>query len=123
VLNAAYCEIGRDTALIPEDDDYMHNAITWLYQVRRVARFGRGQLNPEHYLEIRFEDICADPETVLARVSGFVGLAATGSFGKNLSAARAGRPAPTDERAEWVWKLCGPVAEDFGYVSVAPPGR
>lgn len=123
VLRAAYAKIDRDPALIAKDAEYMHNAITWLYQVGRVARFGRDQLPPKQYLEIRFEDILTAPESSLAQVSDFTGLPQAGPLEEDINIRRAAGPAPEDEGADWVWQLCGKVAEELGYTPMVPSGQ
>ncbi len=122
VLHAAYARIDRDPALIAEDEEYMHNAITWLYQVGRVARFGRDQLSPEQYLEIRFEDVCSAPENVSARISKFTGLLPVEIFGEGINKHRAAVPVPDDERVDRVWQICGQVAQELGYSMTVPAG-
>jgi hypothetical protein len=74
VLNAAYRSVGRDIALIESDGEYRNNALSWLYQVKSVAQFCRENLRSEQYLDIRFEDFCADPEKSSSRIVSFLGL-------------------------------------------------
>jgi hypothetical protein len=45
-------------------------ALYWEWMVRRGRRFGRA--NPDVYLELRFEDLVADPRATLARLAAFI---------------------------------------------------
>src|ERR1700741_5203529 len=65
-LPAAYRYAKRDPALITTDEPYLHNACSWNFQVTRVVHYGRGALGDERYLEIGYEDMCAEPSGVSA---------------------------------------------------------
>jgi hypothetical protein len=128
VLTAAYREVGRSEKSIERDAEWQHNAITWLYQVRRVAHICR-QLGAERWLEVRFEDLCTTPKTVSAQVTAFLRntsehLAAAAQLENKIDPARAaGALEMKDPRAAWVWSLCAPVAEQFGYGATPPVGE
>lgn len=49
-------------------------AIYWKRRVLRGRRAGRA-LGPGRYLEVRYDELVAEPETVLTQVCGFIGLA------------------------------------------------
>ena len=116
VLEAAYAMLGRDETEIAADPEYMHNAITWLYQVSRVADFARSQLPPEQYLEVRYEDLCQDPAHVGRLVMDFIGFDNTKKFTlPKIDYNRMRNYDPFDSRVEEVWALCGDTAAKFGY--------
>jgi hypothetical protein len=69
---------GRDVALsyLASDvgpDSLEGAALRWRRWVRRGRAAGRG-LGPNRYLEVRYEDLAADPEATLRRIGGFLGL-------------------------------------------------
>jgi hypothetical protein len=119
VLNAAYRSVGRDIALIESDGEYRNNALSWLYQVKSVAQFCRENLRSEQYLDIRFEDFCADPEKSSSRIVSFLGLTdSVLALDSNFDPTRATAwNTQSDEDAAWVWDQCGSVAAEFGYGS------
>lgn len=129
VLGAAYRNAGRPETAIEEDEHWKHNAISWVFQLSLLAEVRR-QMDPARYLELRFEDLVDEPEAGVARLRSFLGREP--SFQGSASApaveidpARAAGEAAsatpdTDPRAAWIWSLCGPVAESFGYERVPP---
>ncbi|WP_291843652.1 sulfotransferase [Maricaulis sp.] len=115
VLREAYTAIGRDTALIGGDPDYLRNAISWLFQVRQVRDFGRNHLPPDQYLELRYEDLCSRPKAVIARLAGFAGLAADRFTAPTIDSTRTRSFAAGDPHIAEVWALCGDVGSSLGY--------
>lgn len=135
VLKASYRDIGRPVEMIETDEYWQHNAVSWLYQVRRVMRQGRDLMSPGDYMEQGFEDFCTAPEDGLARIVEFLcrdrgqPLKSDESpkIADYIDPVRAGgeaRDAMTDSdaREPWIWSLCGPAAEELGYDRVPPTG-
>lgn len=54
-------------------DDLFECAACWREQVEWVRRIG-GVLGPARYFELRYEDLVADPEPVLRRLTAFLGV-------------------------------------------------
>jgi len=88
-LNAEFprCQIihlvrdGRDCALSHRSKTYIYGyenvlrvALEWRDQVTLCHKMG-AMLPPERFLEIRYEDLLADPEGVLQRICAFLGVA------------------------------------------------
>ena len=117
VCAAAYRQSGRDRVNIDRDPDWMRNAITWNYQVGPVASLGR-TLSPDRYLELKFEDLCADPHKTAAQVRHFLGSptdeVSTVKIGKLRS--RSWRRILPHKQA--VWDMCEPTARMLGYEPV-----
>ena len=116
VLPAAYRYANRDTGQIATDAPYLHNAFAWNFQVSRVVRYARDVLGAARYLEIRYEDTCAQPDGVLALVQSYLGFAderATTSI--QVDNSRAGGWDPRDPRVETIWEICGETAALLGY--------
>ncbi len=69
---------GRDACLSHLEQDFGHKdvlacASAWREEIEWVRRIGR-LLGNARYFELRYEDLLADPETVLARVTTFIGV-------------------------------------------------
>jgi hypothetical protein len=115
-LPNAYRYVNRDVAAIRRDEPYLHNACTWNYQVRRVVEYGRASLGPERYLELRYEDVCADPAAGIARLRGFLGAPSGGRAGSvKVDPSRMGDWNPGDPRVATIWSICGEAAAMLGY--------
>ena len=115
-LPAAYRYADRDAGEIATDAPYLHNAYAWNFQVSRIVRYARDVLGPARYLDIRYEDVCAQPDGVLALVQSYLGFAderATTSI--QVDNSRAGGWDPRDPRVETVWEICGETAALLGY--------
>src|SRR5262245_11947964 len=72
-LPAAYRYAHRDVGQIATDAPYLHNAYAWHFQVTRVVHYARAVLAEAQYLEIKYEDVCVQPERVLALVRAYLG--------------------------------------------------
>ncbi|MFW2351058.1 sulfotransferase family protein [Qipengyuania sp.] len=114
VCAAAYRAVGRDPALAASDPDWRRNAITWHYQVDPVARLGK-RLGPERYLEISFEELCADPTATRQRVLAFLGREAGDMPPIPVSKRRAATRLWLRPQKKWIWDLCGETARMLGY--------
>ena len=115
-LPAAYRYANRDTGQIATDAPYLQNAYAWNFQVSRVVRYARDVLGAARYLEIRYEDMCAQPDGVLALVQSYLGCAdqqVATSIQVDIS--RAGGWDPRDPRVETIWEICGETAALLGY--------
>ncbi len=116
VLQGAYREIGRNPKNIKSDPEYYHNAVTWLYQVRRVHEYAMYNLSAENYHLVKFEDLMDKPLETSKKLSRFI----TGRVNEFVRPAVDGDRAPKavdldGPEAEEVWKICGAVAMDIGY--------
>ena len=115
-LPAAYRYSRRDVGLIAADEPYVHNACSWNFQVTRVARYAREALEPERYLELAYEDVCAQPSRAIALVRSFLGRPEEDSAASiPVDWSRAGGWDPNDPRVETIWGLCGETAGLLGY--------
>ena len=111
-LEAAYESLGwpRDPA---SDEDHIRNAASWRFQLETVRQI-RHELPSERYLEIRYEDLCLDTNTVSNMVARFVGVCAPPPP-LPVDRARMRSWKNGDPRTVEVWKICGSEAEHFGY--------
>jgi len=115
-LPNAYRYVNRDVAAIARDEPYLHNACTWNYQVRRALEYGRAALGPERYLEVRYEDVCADPAAGIAQLRAFLGRPRGGRTGSvAVDPSRIGGWDPDDPRVAAIWGICGDTAALLGY--------
>jgi hypothetical protein len=121
VLRAAYRACGRDERLLESDPLHIHTALSWEYQVSRVVELGRSVLGPERYLEVRYEELCRDPERIHAQIAAFVGADGSRPPPRELfDASGRARWSPPDPRADEVWQICGETGARLGY-SPPPP--
>ena len=101
----------------------------WLALVEASLRDGRA-LPPENYLELRYEELIADPAGVADRLAGFAGLSAS----EEMRSAASGRVRPdfarrrqdtlSAEQTREVLELIAPLQQRLGYPSElqAEPG-
>ena len=121
VLEAAYSRLGWDQKRISSDPDYLRNAASWLYQVSEAARYGREELGPGRYLEIRYEDICADPGAVQKSLAEFLGIdRGPQPLDIEINPSRRREWEPPDSRADEIWDICGEAAMKLGYKPPEP---
>jgi len=121
VLEAAYSHLGWDQKRISSDPDYLCNAASWLYQVGEATRFGREELGPGRYLEIRYEDICGDPGAVQKSLAGFLEIdIGSQPLAIETDPSRRREWKYPDARADEVWDICGEVAIQLGYTPIKP---
>ncbi len=113
-LRAAYSWLGwrRDPE---DDDDYIRNSASWVYQVQRVIRFGR-ELGPNRYIEIRFEDLCDDAQTVSDAIARFLDIPVTiSAVGGIIDSKRRRSWVTGDSKALEVWSICEETGTMLGY--------
>jgi len=123
-LPAAYRYASRDAGQLATDPPYLHNAYAWNFQVSRIVRYARNVLGPTRYLEIRYEDLCAEPDYVLALAHSYLGCGdrrTATSIQVDLS--RAGGWDPRDPRLQIIWDICGETAALLGYTREVPGSR
>jgi len=127
-LPGAYRYVGRDPSAIPTDEPYLHNAYAWNFQVTRVIDYGREALGAAQYLEMAYEDACAEPLQALAMVRSFLGCGdSQAGASTRVDPARTGAWDAADARVQAIWAICGETAGRLGYASdpdasqVAPP--
>jgi Sulfotransferase family len=115
-LPAAYRHAGRPLAELPVDEPYLHNAYAWNFQVTRVVQYGREVLGKSRYLELIYEDLCTEPDRVLATFRSYLGCAVDQPAGSvRVDPARISRWDPRDARVGTIWGICGKTAELLGY--------
>ena len=115
VLLASYREAGLDVSRIHTDEDYLRNAYSWLYQVKRVHEFAMENLDSKTYFLLRYEDVLQSSKSYEQDLSNFTGLAYEKSDGLSLSSARAKYHEENDPRIAEVWSICGQFAKSLGY--------
>ena len=116
VLPAAYRACGMDPDAIPGDEPYLHNAASWQFQVGGVSAVLQGIAGEGRALQLRYEDVCADPAGAQRRLAGFLGLPAPGgTIAAGIDLARMKPAEACDGRAEQVWSICGSTAATLGY--------
>jgi len=118
VLPAAYKAIGRAQEAIFTDEPYLHNAVTWAYQVGGACRVldARGEL----YHTLRYEDVCANPNQARHAIMDFIGSNERNSDDLMIDRGRMNDIDSTDNRLEPVWKICSEVAFRLGYLRTNP---
>ena len=98
-----------------DDDDYLRNAASWVFQVDQVIQFGK-RLETTRYLEINYEDLCANPQAVSDRIAAFLGKPPiTTNLNQIIDNTRKHLWDENDERASEVWSICEQTATALGY--------
>jgi len=119
VLQAAYKHLGWNIRKADTDPDYIRNMASWYFQVGCVVNFGREVLGPQHYLEVRYEDICNNPSEVSNSLAGFLGVRENPNpMNIDIDQHRRRAWKPPDSRADEVWDLCGDLAVELGYLAI-----
>lgn len=83
-------------------------AATWAMSVHRVDQAAK-RLRPDQLMDVRYEDLVADPEATLARICTFASLPGGPAIDQMLSADRGGRER---FREGWHDKLKQPIGTD-----------
>jgi Sulfotransferase family len=94
---------GRDACLSQLGQDFGHSelipcAVDWQEQISWVGKIG-AILGSDRYLELRYEDLVADPEVVLNRVCEFLGLPFDSCMLEYYR--RVGEAVPDEKRKIW----------------------
>jgi len=114
VLPAAYLACGLDLARMEDDEPYIHNAVTWAYQIDMVLAAWRAMSSPERRLQLRYEEVCAAPAKAQRQLSDFLGGVAATAGSPAIDCSRIG-DTRIDARAERVRAICGRLAGELGY--------
>jgi hypothetical protein len=115
VLPAAYRACGLDPDNIEDDEPYIHNAVTWTYQVGGVLDTLRSMSLTRGWLQFRYEDICAHPADAQKRLRAFLGTAAPMTRPPRIDVSRTGDFRANDRKAQKIWSICGGLAFKLGY--------
>ena len=113
-LHAAYSWLGwnRNPA---DDDDYIRNTASWVFQVHKAIQFGR-RLDSNRYLEVRYEELCDDAQTASDKVARFLDIPVTSSaLGRAIDSERRRYWVEGDKRALEVWSICEETGTRLGY--------
>ncbi len=101
----------------------LFNAARWVHSVT-LGR-GHGMMLGERYLDVRYEDVVADPQAVAVRIARFLGMPAPALRAETftIDSGRIGkwRRQPAATLAE-VMNLLEPTLSDFGYGGDEPAG-
>jgi hypothetical protein len=115
VLPAAYRACGLDPDNIERDEPYIHNAVTWAYQVGGVLDTLRSMSVTEGWLQFRYEDICINSAEAQKRLTAFLGTAAPMTGPPEIDVSRTGDLRADDGKTERIWSICGGLAFELGY--------
>jgi hypothetical protein len=72
-LPLAYDYVGKPRNMILEDSPALHMAYTTIHQLQLVEDH-LAELDPERWMQVRFEDLIAEPTSCVGRVSTWLGL-------------------------------------------------
>ncbi|WP_411869088.1 sulfotransferase family protein [Vulcanococcus limneticus] len=115
LLEQAYSALGRRQS--PEEDPpHLRNAVSWWYQLQEIQRVR--QQYPARLLELRYEDLCDQPQATTHGLMQALGLPSR-PVGLTVDPSRRRRWNAGDERIDQVWALCGSLAEIYGYSAEA----
>jgi hypothetical protein len=115
VLAAAYRACGLDADNIERDEPYIHNAVTWVYQVGGVLDTLRSTSLTKGWLQLRYEEICANPVEAQKKLAAFLGTAASMTRPPEIDISRTGDFRADDKKMKRIWSICGGLALKLGY--------
>src|SRR6516164_2141092 len=115
VLLAAYRACGLDPDNIELDEPYIHNAVSWAYQVGGVLGTLQSMSPTEGCLQFRYEKICAAPDEAQKRLTAFLGARAPITEPPEIDTRRTGSYRAEDDKAKKIWSICGRLASELGY--------
>ena len=115
VLAAAYRACGFDADNIERDEPYIHNAVTWVYQVGGVLDTLRSTSLTEGWLQLRYEEICTNPVEAQKRLAAFLGNTAPMTCPPEIDLSRTADFRANDSTTENIWSICGGLALELGY--------
>jgi len=124
VLAEAYRSMGWNPLQVHAHEPHIHNAVSWLYQVKRMVEFGRNELTPDRYMEIKYEDICHNVAFCSKNIANFLNLEVeihAASF--DVDAGRIQQWRGPDTRIDEVWEICGAMATRLGYEPISGNDR
>lgn len=116
-LPRAYRYLNLNENDIRKNTDEINNAISWKFQLDIINDFAQKNLNGKNYLIIKFEDIIADPMSVLVCIKTFLGLKNENTDSTEILIDK-NRIEPKNTNAileDKIWEICGQTAEFFGY--------
>lgn len=114
-VGGAYSYSGRRAEDVLSDEEWLRSALTWKHQVTRAMKFGRS-LGAKKYIELKYEDVCANPDwalSTLERFTGFGRVRARPSL--DINPARMNKWSPNDPLAPVIWQHCEDTAKALGY--------
>jgi hypothetical protein len=95
--------------------EHIDNAVSWSFQLGEMQKFKQNLDNvKDSLLEIRYEELCSDPQYCADRLAGFL----------NLDPVHVDIPVDQSRRLDWdlsdsrvheIWEICRPIAELYGY--------
>jgi len=112
---AAYRACGLDPDNIERDEPYIHNAVTWVYQVGGVVDALRSISPAEGWVQFRYEEICANPVEAQKGLAAFLGTAAPTADPPEIDLGRIGDASGDRGSSEKIWSICGGLAFELGY--------
>ena len=114
VLPAAYRAHGFDARQMDGHEAFMHNALTWQFQVNYALQ--RLQRAEGRVLQVRYEDLCLHPNETRALIAKFLELETPPSDASVVvDWARTAKFDRHDPRVQTVWSICGGTATTLGY--------
>lgn len=114
ILQRSFAALGlkEDPADAPA---YWCNAVSWWFQLEQLQRCKNvTSIRSQPWIELRYEDICADPQRQADLLADQLGLCRV-PMTLPVNPVRSRRPDRQDPRALQVWELCGPIAMRYGY--------
>jgi hypothetical protein len=115
VLPSAYRACGLDPDNIELDEPYIHNAVSWAYQVGGILGTLRSTPPASGCLQFRYEEICAAPDEAQKRLTAFLGVSVPITEPPEIDTRRTGGYRAKDDKAKKIWSICGALAFELGY--------
>lgn len=125
VLAAAYRAHDLDLSRMGDDPVYLHNALTWDFQVGHVLGALRSAPFSVSVMQLTYESCCTHVHRAVHDVARFLGLDVPATIQvPDIEPVRAAAQFDLDETArERIWSICGETALALGYAFDPPAAQ
>ena len=122
VLQEAYKQLNKDFESVENTPEFINNAISWQFQLHHVLKYAQTSLNGGNYCEVKYEDVCKEPQKSYLYISDFLGLKLRKEFSHHniIDQSRINKINYLDNTndVDSIWEICGELAEKIGYSKI-----
>lgn len=115
ILTRAYNELNFNPDEVNKNPDYLNNAISWEFQVKKASSYFSENLKREDHLQIFYESIISNPNQVIENLCSFLGIEKIPVPDLNIDRSRQNSSNHDMAHANEVWEICKATAMQIGY--------